>query len=70
MKIQLTIDITINPNFLITEKEIMEEILLAETRMNERSLIRFHIKEVKNVIEDHKDIFSQSILYKEPVEGC
>lgn len=38
--------------FPISDREMIEELLLAETRMNSESKIRFHLKECPSRVED------------------
>lgn len=40
-----TITFTVKNNFDLSEEEFTEELLLAETRMNELSKLRFHLQE-------------------------
>lgn len=42
----------INTIFPISEKEMIEELLLAETRMNSESKVRFHLRESPSQLED------------------
>lgn len=47
-----TATFAINTIFPISEKEMIEELLLAETRMNSESKVRFHLRDCPSKLED------------------
>lgn len=47
-----TATFAINTIFPISEKEMIEELLLAETRMNSQSKVRFHLRDCPSQLED------------------
>ena len=47
-----TVTFVIHNSFSLSDKEMMEELLLAETRMNDGSRLRFHLHECPTKVED------------------
>ena len=54
-KFQTKIEVVVSTNFDISRKTIIEEILLAETRMNTNSKLRFHINTNMQTIKTDKN---------------